>query len=299
MTLLNRRRRRTAFTLIELLVVIAIIAILIALLLPAVQAAREAARRTQCKSRLHQLIIALHNYADVNGELLTPYVVENQQRLDFLQTFSGPQGRAQFWFGTVNYEEPDASQQLDFHSGPLAPFMEPNRTAYQCPNLRPSLMDNVRFGQLASGFGYNGYYMSRASGVEYPPPNFAAVLSEEFVSRGIGEFRSTSNTVAFADSAQVRLVTFSPATFSFEESWLLDPPSRNYPTVHFRHTDSANVAFLDGHVETRAYDTHLEVPGNNFISPEQAMLMEQRRLGFVSDGDLSGQANPDELYDQF
>jgi hypothetical protein len=59
------------------------------------------------------------------------------------------------------------------------------------------------------------------------------------------------------------------------------------------------VAFLDGHVETRAYDTHLEVPGNNFISPEQAMLMEQRRLGFVSDGDLSGQANPDELYDQF
>jgi len=67
----RRSPRQVGFTLIELLVVIAVIAILVALLLPAVQQARKAARRSQCKNNLKQIGLALHNYDEIN-KLLPP-----------------------------------------------------------------------------------------------------------------------------------------------------------------------------------------------------------------------------------
>jgi prepilin-type N-terminal cleavage/methylation domain-containing protein len=98
-------RRRGAFTLIELLVVIAIIAILIALLLPAVQQAREAARRTQCRNNLRQFGLALHNY---EGSFTVYPMTNAQNYLPNTQGFS-PQARLLPYF-----DQAPLQNQIDF-----------------------------------------------------------------------------------------------------------------------------------------------------------------------------------------
>ena len=138
-----KRLSRRGFTLIELLVVIAIIAILVAILLPAVQQAREAARRTQCKNNLKQLGLAIHNYHDVYGVVppgstsssnegaglpggghefrrfsghlgLLPYTEQSALYEASLVELAGDGGANSPWHNSV----PAVSTQLDFHLCP-------------------------------------------------------------------------------------------------------------------------------------------------------------------------------------
>ncbi len=176
----SRRPVGRGFTLIELLVVIAIIAILIALLLPAVQQAREAARRTQCKNHLKQFGLALHNYHDTFNRL-PPAVFETDADKNGTNEHQGHWAWGAFILPYID-QSPLYNQMAPGQRTPLqsVTLLSTPLSFIRCPSdIGEATADAARLGN--SGTVANLVNLARA--------NYAVVHNDAFTSSSISGCR--------------------------------------------------------------------------------------------------------------
>ena len=202
-----RDRPRRGFTLVELLVVIAIIGVLVALLLPAVQSAREAARRTQCQNNLKQLGLAFHNFHDTRGALppgtgsdpccwgtwqvlVMPYL--EQKTLEELYVNWGGDDTTGPRYSAAPNTQRVTNVRLKFLT---------------CPSDRPNKpISNMTNHNYAVNYGNTGYgQQATLNGVVFGQAPFARAKTPEtrFVGKRLAELSDgTSNTMLAAEVRQ-------------------------------------------------------------------------------------------------
>jgi len=202
----RRRQPRVAFTLVELLVVIAIIGVLVALLLPAVQAAREAARRSQCSNNLKQLGLALHNYHDTHLRFPPGSIGANPAD----GTWESPGFRVPFVRFLLDFIEQGARSDLYddrrswFSQGTNQQTLVAHLPGWHCPSdvstvSQDTLLDYK--GNYGVNWGEGGWINNRGPGAPF------------FIKYGarFGDIRDgTSNTIAMMEMLQAPTTSASP-----------------------------------------------------------------------------------------
>jgi prepilin-type processing-associated H-X9-DG protein/prepilin-type N-terminal cleavage/methylation domain-containing protein len=211
------------FTLVELLTVIAVVGIVSALLLAALGRGRDASSAAQCVQNIHQLAAANVLYAR-----------ENEGRFCFAQD----KRNNLRWHG----ERGSALQPFDGTKGPLAPYLGRESRVKICPAFERILRGSKSFENGSGGYGYNAIYIGGTPANPWDGELLANVPAP-------------ANTVMFADTALTKAGGVQEYPFAEPPRWVT--PSGKLagtmsPSVHFRHSGRANVAWCDGHVTAEA-----------------------------------------------
>lgn len=248
--------RPRAFTLVELLVVIAIVAVLAALSLTAITAVQGRGDAAKCMGNLRQLTAAALTYVGENGG---QYV------------FAQEPGNRIRWHGVRG----SVSDKFDPEKGPLAPYLGADRRVKLCPALRRVLSGKQSFEDGTGGYGYNAAYIG---GTPLDP----------FKAERAANVPAASSVVMFADCAFPRSAGLQE--YAYAEPWnAVDyrgrPRGALSPSVHFRHSGTANVAWCDGHISA---EKPSKIGGRNGYGGDAGKW----QIGWFGPSDDNGYWNP-------
>jgi prepilin-type N-terminal cleavage/methylation domain-containing protein len=213
-----RNRHPHGFTLVELLVVIAIIGILVALLLPAIQAAREAARRSQCGNNVKQVALAFHSYHDTNRQFPLPGMIANQ--LGWTVSIL-PQLEQTAIAQAINYNQGSINDVSKMEFGPS--FV----TSYICPSS-PTRLSGYASEQFGGNVAYTAHYYgilgprgtNPADGSAYRCVNLAEVFGGECQDGILWQYGSMLSDITDGTSNTYLLGEMSWENCPYYRAWM-------------------------------------------------------------------------------